>query len=117
MPKTDVDILQAIKCVNPDEVWVEKIPFGTAGKVGVAAMAKLHGNYGLVRGMVLALGLRLVEVPPKDWQGHYHLVKGDKTRTEWKNALKNEAQKRFPKTTVTLATADALLIYEYACSQ
>jgi hypothetical protein len=33
---------------------------------------------------------------------------------EWKNKLKAEAQRRFPKQKVTLANADALLIYEWA---
>lgn len=116
MPATEMDVVQAIKCVNPDTVFVEKLPFGGM-KTNVSAMAKLHGNAGVIRGAVLAMGIRLVEVPPKDWQAHFHLSKGDKTPTQWKNQLKGEAQKRFPNLDVTLATADALLIYEYARSQ
>lgn len=112
MPATEMDIVQAIKLVNPDVVWIEKLPLG-GFKTNPSAMAKLHGNAGVIRGAVLAMGIRLVEVPPKDWQSWFHLSKGDKTPTQWKNQLKGEAQKRFPKLDVTLATADALLIYEY----
>ena len=115
MPPTEADVVQAIKLVNPDVVYIEKLPFGGM-KTNVSAMAKLHGNAGVIRGAVLALGVKLVEVPPKEWQAHFHLQKGDRTPTEWKNLLKGEAQKRFPNQNVTLATADALLIYEYACS-
>lgn len=116
MPPTEPDIVQAIKLVNPDVVYIEKLPLGGM-KTNVSAMAKLHGNAGVIRGAVLALGLKLVEIPPKEWQAFFHLSKGDRTPTEWKNLLKSEAQKRFPKLDVTLATADALLIYEYARSR
>lgn len=37
-----------------------------------------------------------------------------KYKTAWKNKLKAEAQRLFPSIKVTLKTADALLIYEYA---
>ncbi len=40
-----------------------------------------------------------------------------KLKTEWKNKLLAESQRRFPKQKVTKATADALLILDYAIAQ
>jgi hypothetical protein len=54
-------------------------------------------------------------VPPKKWQQALGLGSAkDLTKTQWKNKLKNKAQQLYPQIKVTLATADALLIYEAA---
>ena len=113
MPDGEPQVVQFLKLANPSVIVVEKLPFGGM-KTNVSAMAKLHGNAGVIRGAALALGVKLVEVPPKEWQAFFHLSKGDRTPTEWKNLLKAEAMRRFPNQDVTLATADALLIYEFA---
>ena len=39
-------------------------------------------------------------------------TRGGMSKTEWKNKLKSEAQRRYPDQTVTLATADGLLIMD-----
>ena len=62
------------------------------------------------------MGVRIVRVRPHDWQKHLRLgtKKDCSGTTEWKNKLKSEAIRRFPTQKVTLATADALLILDYA---
>lgn len=79
----------------------------------------------------LALGKKdLVRVPsaPKELKGadkkEWNAANADaiktakahnaKARTDWKNKLKGECQRRFPGIGVTLKTCDALLILDYA---
>jgi hypothetical protein len=116
MPPTEPDVVQAIKCINPDVVYMEDLPLG-GFKTNPSAMAKLHGNAGVIRGAIMAMGVPLCLVKPKVWQKHFGLDRGTRTPTEWKNHLKAEAMRLFPKQDVTLATADALLIYSYACER
>ena len=61
-------------------------------------------------GALMAFGWRIIEVPPVRWQKWLGIGRcgGDK------NKLKAEAQRRFPNDRVTLMTADALLILDYA---
>lgn len=55
------------------------------------------------------------EVTPQTWMKTY-MLKKDKgeSHTSWKNRLKTKAQQLFPHQKITLATADAFLIAEYA---
>lgn len=54
-------------------------------------------------------------VRPQVWQKVFNLgtAASCASKSEWKNKLKAEAQRRFPHLPVTLATADALLILEW----
>jgi hypothetical protein len=82
-------------------------------------MFKFGMGYGVIRGALIALGWRIIEVTPQAWQKHFSL--GTKASCaspgEWKNKLKAEAQRRFPDQDVTLKTADALLILDYAVAK
>jgi hypothetical protein len=80
-----------------------------------SAMFKFGAGYGFLVGVVQALGIKLVLVRPQDWQKPFGLgtASGCARKSEWKNKLKAEAQRRFPQLPVTLATADALLILEW----
>lgn len=82
-------------------------------------MFRLGENFGGVQGVLAAVGIRTILVRPAKWQAFYAVGKRSQCRTdsEWKNKLKAEAQRRFPKLTVTLATADALLLLDYAMRQ
>ena len=59
--------------------------------------------------------IRLVLVRPQVWQKGFGLgtASACAKKSEWKNKLKGEAQRRFPELRVTLGTADALLIGEW----
>ncbi len=82
---------------------------------GKASMSKLYGSYMSLRMALVAAGIpfiaessavvwRALGIPPK---------KREETQTAWKNRLKAEARKRFPRLYPTLRTCDALLIALY----
>jgi hypothetical protein len=81
-----------------------------------SAMFRFGENFGFIQGVIQTLGIRLVLVRPHVWQRGFGLgtASACRTRSEWKNKLKAEAQRRFPHLKVTLKTADALLILDYA---
>jgi len=121
MPETEGDILDRLQNIVAESVstiaYVELVPIGMPGKG--AAMAKLNANAAFIRGCFMALHVRMILVRPAEWQQYYNLGTRSacKDDTTWKNKLKAEAQRRFPDQTVTLKTADALLILDYARNQ
>lgn len=119
MPKTEGDILELLQSLAArglnSTVAIELLPRFTGEKVPGSRTAVLFENYGFVKGAAAGLHLRTVLHEPHDWQKFFRLGtrRACKSRTEWKNKLKGEAQRRFPGLDVTLATSDALLILEY----
>lgn len=67
---------------------------------------------GVPYGICEAFGITPIEVMPAQWQ-KVCFVKKSGTRQQWKNRLKEIAQKRFPGVKVTLANCDALLLLSY----
>lgn len=122
MPETDgdlVDWLRAIKIAQVETAWVEEVGGFIGHPQPGSAMFKFGFGAGVIRGALMAFGYRVELVRPQKWQKHFSLgAKRDcQTNTEWKNKLKSEAQRKFPNLTVTLKTADALLILDYAMHQ
>jgi len=118
MPATEGDLRDLfVRLYNPDNptvAYVEKVGgyIGGPGAPG-SAMFNFGRNHGFTLGLLSALYIRTELITPQQWQKRLSLgtSKGMKP-TEWKNKLKAEAQRRFPELTVTLYTADALLILE-----
>lgn len=78
-------------------------------KQGVASSFKFGRSYGFLRGCLIASGIPFEEVTPQVWQKALGcLSRGDK------NVTKARAQQLFPSLKITHATADALLLAEYA---
>jgi hypothetical protein len=101
---------------QPAFAVVEKLTgyVGDAGNPG-SAMFKFGTNYGGVRMALVAACVQFEQVTPQKWQkglGIPHKEKSE-SKVEWKRRLKAHAQRLFPTTMVTLATADAMLIAEY----
>ncbi len=123
MRETQGDLLERLREIKSvaglegDElVCVLEEVGGFAGKAQPgSAMFKFGEHFGFIKGIVQALGVRLVLVRPQVWQKGFGLGAASKcaSKTEWKNKLKAEAQRRFPQLAVTLKTADALLILEH----
>ena len=92
-------------------VFLEELP-KFAGKMSGSSMATKFRNYGRIEGMLAAYSARIEYLPPKKWQQALGL--GDKKThgNRWKAHLKGRAQALYPQLTVTLKTADALLILE-----
>jgi crossover junction endodeoxyribonuclease RuvC len=123
MPATDGDRVEMIRsfqqmaaseCVSPVCVLEEVSGFVGKAQPG-SAMFKFGEGYGFLKGVIQALGIKLVLVRPQVWQKAFGLGTASRcaSKSEWKNKLKAEAQRRFPQLPVTLATADALLILEW----
>lgn len=123
MPDTEGDRLGLIRdfqrsaeveCVECVCVLEQVGGFVGKGQPG-SAMFKFGEHFGFIKGVVQTLGIKLVLVRPQTWQKDFGLGTASScaSKSDWKNKLKAEAQRRFPHLTVTLATADALLILEW----
>jgi hypothetical protein len=119
MPPTEGDVCDLIRERRADGclvAYVEEVcGFCGVGQPG-SAMFKFGRGFGFLLGALMAHGIRVELVKPQKWQKHFGLggVKSSGGKTAWKTKLKAEAQRRFPDQTVTLKTADALLILDWA---
>ena len=84
-----------------------------------SAMFRFGEHYGFLKGVIQTLGMRLELVRPQVWQKAFGVgtASACASKTVSKNKLKAEAQRRFPHLEVTLKTADALLILEWALAK
>ncbi|MFO1514955.1 MAG: hypothetical protein U1F83_18950 [Verrucomicrobiota bacterium] len=124
MPDTEGDRLELIRSFKTAAeiegascVCVLEEVSGFVGKAQPgSAMFKFGEHYGFIKGVVQALGIKLVLVRPQVWQKSFGLGTASRcaSQSDWKNKLKAEAQRRFPAVVVTLKTSDALLILEWA---
>lgn len=123
MPDTEGELinqLRELSCAGHEVAMVEDVGgyVGGGGQPG-SAMFRFGFNCGVLRGALMALGYRVELVRPQKWQKHFGL--GSKAQAggtgPWKRKLKAEAERRFPTCDVTLKTADALLILDYAMAQ
>ncbi len=134
MPQTEGDVLTLLRATTESAIlsgdcrvaYIEKV----GGYVGRSkgrkedgeqqgqpgsAMFKFGRGVGHCIGVLQTLDWRIIEVTPQVWQKALSLgTRGSMTKTEWRNKKKAEAQRLYPGQAVTLATADALLILEYA---
>ena len=120
MPQTPGDILETLRTIKaisgPSiECYLEAC-IKYAGKEQSGSAAIVYGrNYGFIEGGIQTLGIKLHLVRPQEWQKVLKLGKRKGANTTvWKNKLKAHAKSLFPTEKVTLKTADALLILEYA---
>jgi len=75
----------------------------------------IYGSYCLLRGMLFGAGVPFEERLPQTWLKEFGLsTRKGESKTQWKNRLKGKAQQLFPRSKVTLAVSDALLLAEYA---
>ena len=120
MPKTKRDVSDFIKSCQHNEpygkvAYLEELVRYAGTNMPSSSMAVYASNHGFIEGVLTALDFRIVMVPPKKWQKALGLgAATGLTKTVWKNKLKTRAQQLYPQVTVTLATADALLICEAA---
>jgi hypothetical protein len=91
-----------------------------SGYIGVrqpgSAMFRFGASYGELRMALVALGIPFRVVRPQAWQKALDIPprKRSESKTAWKNRLAAEARRRFPTSRITLATADAVLLADYA---
>lgn len=111
IPETERDLWQLFADLEPRQfpafAVIEAVH--SMPKQGVASSFKFGRSYGFLRCCLIASGVPFEEVTPKKWQKKLGcLSKGDK------NVTKARAQQLFPLLKITHATADALLLAEYA---
>ena len=80
-------------------------------KQGVKSMFTFGENYGHWVGVLAALKIPYNLITPIVWMKHYSPIPKDKK--DRKNYLKSVAQRLYPDSHITLATADAILIAHY----
>lgn len=123
MPQTFTDIFQELKGIKqtyPDAYcYLEDVGQGMPGQSSraTATFARHNGHLEMA---LYALEIPSEKVKPSKWEKYYSNTIGTskgKSKTEWKNILKSEAQRRCPKDKVTLWSADAILIAIYGKSQ
>ena len=124
MPATGGDVVALLRGImlasdksGAETVCVMEATGGYVGRAQPASRAYRFGeNAGMLKGIIQTLGMRLELVRPQVWQRAFNLgtASACASKSIWKNKLKAEAQRRFPHLEVTLKTADALLILDYA---
>ena len=97
-----------LNSIDPETHKNIKIPVSS----GATSAWTFAQHYGEIRGILIALEIPFVEMKSKDWMkaSGLRIKAKNETQTQWKNYLKSRAQEIFPRTKVTLAVADALLI-------
>lgn len=122
MPTTYADIFINLKGIQEDfgitKAVLEKVGTGIPGQSSKATATFARHN-GHLEMALYALGIQTEEVTPQKWQKFYSNSIGTAkglTKTEWKNKLKGLAQRLYPRTKVTLNTADAILLAHYGKS-
>lgn len=118
MPKTDREITELLADnghTGENVAYLEDLVKYAGTNMPSSAMAVYASSWGFLKGVLTAYKYRIVLVPPKKWQAALGLGRATGlSKTQWKNKLKQRAEQLFPQIKVTLATADALLIYEAA---
>jgi hypothetical protein len=120
MPDTEGNIRDLLRSAvasdGVNEAWIENIPKYVGHAIPSSAAAVLFDNFGLLKGLLMGWGIKLYLVTPQTWQKPLRLgtVAGAGGKPEWKRKLLAEAQRRYPTLHLTLATADACLIYDHA---
>lgn len=110
MPETDTDLLELLRGISGEGecmAILEKV-HSMPGQ-GVTSSFTFGRGFGALRMALLACGIPLDMVTPQTWQKAMSCLTGGA-----KNVSKRRAQELFPSLKITHATADALLICEYA---
>lgn len=97
---------------------VEKVG-GYIGKAQPASSAFRFGeNYGFIQGVLRTLRIPYELVSPAVWQKAYPThTKASEDKAQHKRELRDTASRLFPEIKVTLKTADALLLLDFARKQ
>jgi hypothetical protein len=122
MPESESELCAYLKYVcdncNNDgykiEACLEKVGGFVGKKQPGSTMFTFGRGVGVIVGTLMALGIPFREVRPQEWQKAVGAgTTGKRTKTQWKNHLKDMAQKRNPGHKITLKTADAALMLDW----
>ena len=121
LPDTEGDLLSLLEMmaatspVTERVCYLENLVKFTGSPMPSSAMASYASNWGVLKGMLMALKFQLVLVSPQTWQKALGLgTSKGASKTECNNMLKREAKRLYPNEKITLANADAALIFRHA---
>lgn len=117
MPKTEGDIRDLVLDLTRfcEVAWIEEVGGFVAGRPAPgSAMFNFGRNVGFLHGLLAGAKIPLRTVRPQEWQKALGCGNAKTHGTRWKQHLKGIAQQLHPSLSVTLKTADALLILEHA---
>lgn len=110
MPETERDIWDLVRFVFPSTLGLAVIErVHSMPKQGVVSSFTFGRNYGSLRMALIGWNVPFEEVTPQRWMKALGCLTGGD-----KHISKARAQQMFPTVKVTNATADALLLAEYA---
>ena len=111
-PATTGEMVNLLRNIRPDKASLEQVG-GYIGKAQPGSAMFVFGqSFGEFLGSLSALRIEFKLITPQAWQKALALGNSNGlTKTEWKNKLKRRAEELYPKSKITLATSDAILIY------
>lgn len=111
VPPTPTELVAALAAIGRDRrvvgVAIEKV--AASPQMGVVSAFTFGRSYGQLETAVAAMGWRHTLVLPTRWQKHLSCMSGGD-----KGVTRAAAARLYPSLRVTHATADALLLAEYA---
>lgn len=121
MGDTPMDILEQIRRIKSSAegsdcvCYLENVGRGRADE-NVSALCSFARHCGNLEAFLLAEGIPIIQVLPQKWQKSLEIGKSTDcaSKTIWKNKIKAKVQERHPKLKITLKTADAIGILDYA---
>jgi crossover junction endodeoxyribonuclease RuvC len=120
MPETEGDVVDYLRavCINGGReavAYVEQVGgFIQGNPAPGSAMFNFGRNFGFILGCLQMAGVRVELVRPQKWQAAIGIPKSGGEKSEHKRRMKEKAQQLYPECKVTLSTADALLLLEFA---
>ena len=106
LPWNQLDKITDIKCIIEAQ---HAFP-----GMGAKAQWTFAQHYGFIRGVLVTLGIPFIEVSPQKWMAYFGFKRlPNEDKKKHKIRILQKAQNLFPNSSVTLQTADSLMIAEY----
>ena len=109
LKETEHDIAEFLRGCEGVKCFAILERVGAMPKQGVSSTFKFGTSYGFLRGLLVGMRIPFSEVSPAVWQKMMGCRSGGD-----KNVTKSRAQQLFPTLKIVHATADALLLADYA---
>jgi Holliday junction resolvasome RuvABC endonuclease subunit len=111
IPETPRAILELLKDINPEKVYIEKVGTHQLGN-NASSSVKLAKNYGIIIGLLTALEVRIFEETPQSWikKLPIQITHGKENYSKRKTEIWNYVQSIFPKMKIYKYQADAIAL-------
>jgi Holliday junction resolvasome RuvABC endonuclease subunit len=111
---TEKDIVDILKMFKSSDVKVVLEKVHSMPGQGVSSSFTFGENFGFIKGIITALGVKYTLITPQSWMKYYGMKKDkDEAKSDWKKRLRQRAEMLYPDVKITADTADSLLIANY----